>query len=50
MTPACNVRSRRCGQGPGTLDHLQIDTRTTTLGRDQSSLAALNIAGSGRLD
>jgi putative ABC transport system permease protein len=31
--------------GPGSLDHLQIDTRQTTLARDQSSLAALNISG-----
>lgn len=32
-------------EGPGSLDHLQIDTRRTTLARDQSSLAALNISG-----
>lgn len=37
-------------EGPGTLDHLQIDTSKTTLGRDQSSLAALNIAGLVSLD
>ncbi len=37
-------------QGPGALDHLQIDTRATTLARDQSSLAALNISGLVRLD
>lgn len=37
-------------QGPGTTDALQIDTRTTTLARDQSSLAALNIAGLVNLD
>lgn len=36
--------------GPGTRDHLQIDTRTTTLASDQSSLAALNISGLVRLD
>ena len=32
-------------RGPGTADRLQIDTRLTTRARDQSSLAALNIAG-----
>ncbi|MEO5711698.1 MAG: ABC transporter permease [Nocardioidaceae bacterium] len=32
-------------EGPGALDHLQIDTRRTTLAKDQSSLAALNISG-----
>jgi putative ABC transport system permease protein len=37
-------------QGPGGSDALQIDTRTTTLARDQSSLAALNIAGLVDLD
>ena len=37
-------------RGPGTVDHLQIDTRTTTLERDQSSLASLNIAGLVDLD
>jgi ABC-type lipoprotein release transport system permease subunit len=37
-------------EGPGTLDHLQIDTSKTTLGRDQSSLASLNIAGLVSLD
>jgi putative ABC transport system permease protein len=31
-------------------DHIQIDTRVTTLDRDQSSLAALNIAGLVDLD
>ena len=36
--------------GPGALEHLQIDTRSTTLGRDKSSLAALNISGLVRLD
>jgi putative ABC transport system permease protein len=36
-------------RGPAT-DHLQIDTRTTTLARDQSSLASLNIAGLVSLD
>lgn len=36
--------------GPGSLDHLQIDTRLTTLARDQSSLAALNISGLVLLD
>jgi putative ABC transport system permease protein len=36
--------------GPGATDSLQIDTRTTTLARDQSSLAALNIAGLIDLD
>jgi putative ABC transport system permease protein len=36
--------------GPGRLDHLQIDTRVTTLARDQSSLAALNISGLVMLD
>lgn len=37
-------------QGPGTTDTLQIDTRLTNLDRDQSSLAALNIAGLVDLD
>ena len=37
-------------QGPGSLDLLQIDTRKTTLASDQSSLAALNIAGLVLLD
>ncbi len=37
-------------QGPGSLDRLQIDTRMTTLARDQSSLAALNISGLVLLD
>ena len=37
-------------QGPAATDHLQIDTRATTLSRDQSSLAALNIAGLAGLD
>lgn len=32
-------------RGPAAADSLQIDTRATTLDRDQSSLAALNIAG-----
>ncbi len=36
--------------GPGASGHLQIDTRATTLDRDQSSLAALNIAGLVALD
>ena len=38
------------GRGPGAADRLQIDTRLTTLARDQSSLAALNIAGLVDLD
>jgi putative ABC transport system permease protein len=37
-------------QGPAATDHLQIDTRVSTLSRDQSSLAALNIAGLASLD
>ena len=37
-------------QGPAAADHLQISTRTTTVDRDQSSLAALNIAGLVDLD
>ena len=37
-------------RGPGTADALQIDTRSTTLAKDQSSLAALNIAGLTNLD
>ncbi len=37
-------------QGPAATDHFQIDTRATTLARDQSSLAALNIAGLADLD
>jgi putative ABC transport system permease protein len=36
--------------GPGAADALQIDTRTTTLDKDQSSLAALNIRGLLTLD
>lgn len=38
------------GHGPGANGSLQIDTRLTTLARDQSSLAALNISGLIRLD
>ncbi len=37
-------------KGPAAADHLQIDTRRTILARDQSSLAALNIAGLVTLD
>ncbi len=37
-------------RGPGADDHLQVDTRATTLSRDQSSLSALNIAGLAGLD
>jgi putative ABC transport system permease protein len=36
--------------GPAADDALRIDTRTTTLDRDQSSLTALNLAGLVRLD
>jgi len=36
--------------GPAAADHLQIETRSSTLARDQSSLAALNIAGLVALD
>ncbi len=36
--------------GPGSAGDLQIDSRATTLDRDQSSLAALNIAGLVDLD
>ena len=36
--------------GPAATDTIQIDTRATTLDRDQSSLAALNIAGLVDLD
>lgn len=36
--------------GPAAADTIQIDTRATTLDRDQSSLAALNIAGLVSLD
>jgi putative ABC transport system permease protein len=36
--------------GPGSADALQIDTRATTLDKDQSSLAALNIRGLLTLD
>lgn len=36
--------------GPGQAGHLQIDSRLTTLASDQSSLAALNIAGLVDLD
>ena len=38
------------GQGPAAADQLQITTRATTVARDQSSLAALNIAGLVDLD
>ncbi len=38
------------GQGPAAADLLQITTRATTVARDQSSLAALNIAGLVDLD
>ncbi len=37
-------------RGPAATDDLQIDTRATTFARDQSSLAALNIAGLVDLD
>ena len=37
-------------QGPAAADHLQLDTRKTILASDQSSLAALNIAGLVTLD
>lgn len=37
-------------QGPAANDHLQIDTRATLLARDQSSIAALNVAGLAALD
>ncbi|MEO7398505.1 MAG: ABC transporter permease, partial [Ilumatobacteraceae bacterium] len=37
-------------RGPAATDPFQIDTRITTLARDQSSLAALNIAGLVDLD
>jgi putative ABC transport system permease protein len=37
-------------EGPGAADALQIDTRATTLDKDQSSLAALNIRGLLTLD
>jgi len=37
-------------QGPAAADSLQISTRATTVARDQSSLAALNIAGLVDLD
>ncbi len=37
-------------EGRGATDGLQFDTRLTTLARDQSSLAALNIAGLVDLD
>ena len=36
--------------GPAAADHIQIDTRSSTLDRDQSSLAALNISGLVSLD
>ncbi len=36
---------RELRAGPGAVDQLQIDTRSGTLDRDQSSLAALNVAG-----
>jgi ABC-type lipoprotein release transport system permease subunit len=37
-------------RGPGAGDALQLDTRLTALGKDQSSLASLNINGLLRLD
>jgi putative ABC transport system permease protein len=37
-------------EGPGAADALQIETRATTLDKDQSSLAALNIRGLLTLD
>lgn len=37
-------------QGPAAADNLQIDSRLSALARDQSSLAALNIAGLVTLD
>ena len=37
-------------RGPAAADHPQVDTRASTLDRDQSSLAALNISGLVRLD
>jgi putative ABC transport system permease protein len=37
-------------EGPAAADALQIDTRATTLDKDQSSLAALNIRGLLTLD
>jgi putative ABC transport system permease protein len=37
-------------RGPAAADALQIDTRASTLDRDQSSLAALNVAGLVDLD
>jgi putative ABC transport system permease protein len=36
--------------GPAARDHLVIDTRESTLSRDQSSLSALNVAGLAGLD
>ena len=48
--PSLRTAVDALNQGPGTVDHLQIDTRLTTLARDQSSLAALNIAGLVDLD
>src|SRR4029453_4315859 len=38
------------GDGPGAAPALQIETRATTLDKDQSSLAALNIRGLLTLD
>ncbi len=43
-------RSPSCGGGAAAADHLQIETRLATLDRDQSSLAALNVAGLVGLD
>jgi putative ABC transport system permease protein len=37
-------------RGPAAADHIHIETRATTLARDQSSLAALNVAGLVTLD
>jgi putative ABC transport system permease protein len=37
-------------RGPGAGDNLRVDTRLTALGKDQSSLASLNINGLLRLD
>ena len=41
---------RSLQQGPASIDVLQISSRATTVARDQSSLAALNIAGLVDLD
>lgn len=48
--PALEAALAGLRDGPGLVGHLQIESRLTTLASDQSSLAALNIAGLVDLD